>query len=421
MSLSCSQAESSNGGGHERPAKDGPGEDRGGAKKPSPLKNPLVRLALIVLGIVLLILFALWFFHYWTRGRFVQETNDAYLQADQVSVSTRVSAFVDAVNVADNQSVTAGQPLVRLNPRDCEASVAKAAAQEDQARATIDQAQAQIHQQETSITQSQAQLLGARAQAVYYEVEANRYRPLAAAGAETHEKLDQMVQSRDQAGATVKQDTAAVEGARRQIAIYKTQIEQAQAQVEQARAQKASAQVDLDATLVRASVSGRIGDKTVRVGQFVPAGTNMMTVVPIDALYLIANFKETQIGLMRVGQPVSIKVDALEGETLHGVVESFSPGTGSQFALIPPNNATGNFTKIVQRVPVRIRVQAGPEAGKILAPGFSATVAVDTFGAKSDAEEEKQENKAKAGAERRETQQQLDADKRFHAVGAGAS
>jgi membrane fusion protein (multidrug efflux system) len=371
-------------------------------------------------GILLLILFVLWFFHYWTRGRFVQETNDAYLKADQVSVSTRVSAFVDAVYVTDNQSVTAGQPLVRLDHRDSAASVAKAAAQEDQARASIDQARAQIHLQEASIAQSQAQLVGARSQAVYYEVEATRYGPLAAAGAETHEKLDQMVQNRDQADATVKQETAAAEGARRQVAVYRTQIEQAQAQVEQAQAQRASAQVDLDATLVRASVVGRIGDKTVRVGQFVPSGTNMMTVVPIDALYLIANFKETQIGLMRAGQPVSIKVDALEGETLHGVVESFSPGTGAQFALIPPNNATGNFTKIVQRVPVRIRIQAGPEARKILAPGFSATVSVDTFGAKSDADQEKRENKAQAGQERREPRQQLDADERFLVVGAGA-
>jgi membrane fusion protein (multidrug efflux system) len=359
--------------------------DAAPAKKPSPLKNPKVRLALIAVGIVLLILFVLWFFHYWTRGRFVQETNDAYLQSDQMSVSTRVSAFVDTVYVTDNQSVTAGQPLVRLNPLDSAANVAKAAAQEDQARASIDQARAQIHQQEASIAQSQAQLVGARAQANYSELEATRYRPLAAAGAETHEKLDQMLQNRDQADATVKQDIAAVKGARLQIAIYQAEIEQAQAQVEQARAQRASAQVDLDATLVRASVSGRIGDKTVRVGQFVPAGTNMMTVVPIDALYLIANFKETQIGLMRAGQ--SIKLDALKDETLHGVVESFSPGTGAQFALIPPNNATGNFTKIVQRVPVRIRIEAGPEARKILAPGFSATVSVDTYGAKSDPEQ----------------------------------
>jgi membrane fusion protein (multidrug efflux system) len=384
--------------------------EEGEPKKPSPLHKPMVRLALTGVGIVLLIIFGLWFFHYWTRGRFVQETNDAYLQ---------VSAFVDTVYVTDNQSVTAGQPLVRLDPRDSAANVEKAAAQEDQARASIDQARAQIHQQEASITQSQAQLVGARAQAVYSEVEAIRYRPLAAAGAETKEKLDQMVQNRGQADATVKQDIAAVEGARRQIATYQAQIEQAQAQLEQARAQKASAQVDLDATLVRASVAGRIGDKQVRLGQYVQAGTTMMTVVPIDAIYLVANFKETQIGLMRAGQPVSINIDALNGGTLHGVVESFSPGTGAQFALIPPNNATGNFTKIVQRVPVRIAIQAGPEARKILVPGLSATVSVDTFGAKSDTDQEKREDEAQAGLEREQTQQ-LDADKRSHAAGAGA-
>jgi membrane fusion protein (multidrug efflux system) len=131
-------------------------------------------------------------------------------------------------------------------------------------------------------------------------------------------------------------------------------------------------------------MDGRVGDKTVRVGQYVQPGTALMTVVPVQNIYLVANFKETQRSRMRAGQPATIKVDALGGKALRGVVESFSPGTGAQFALFPPNNATGNFTKVVQRIPTRIRIDASPQARTVLAPGLSATVSVDTYGAGAD-------------------------------------
>ena len=147
------------------------------------------------------------------------------------------------------------------------------------------------------------------------------------------------------------------------------------------------AQADLGTTTIRSSIAGRIGDRTVRVGQYVQPGTRLMSVVPVDQVYLVANFKETQIGLMRAGQPATIEVDALSGSTLHGTVESFAPGTGAQFALLPPQNATGNFTKVVQRVPVRIHIDAGPEARRVLVPGLSVTVTVDTLGAKQERKE----------------------------------
>jgi membrane fusion protein (multidrug efflux system) len=364
-------------------ASSGIGEDAG-PKAPSPLKNPVVVGALIVVGAGLFILAAIWFVHYWTRGRFVESTNDAYVQADQVTVATRVSGFVDQVLVRDNQSVQAGQLLVRVDDRDPRAKMEQALAQVSQGRASVVQAQAQIRQQEAQIAQSEAQLSGAKTQATFAERQAARYGPLAASGAETAEKYDQMRQNRDEAQATMAQDTAAALAARRQIDTLKAQILTADAQIEQAEAQVRQAKVDLDATLVRASMDGRVGDKTVRVGQYVQPGTAMMTVVPMRNIYLVANFKETQLGRMRAGQPAKIKVDALGGRALHGVVESFAPGTGSQFALFPPNNATGNFTKIVQRVSTRIRLDAGPQARKVLAPGLSATVSVDTYGAGAD-------------------------------------
>src|SRR6185312_14052033 len=156
------------------------------------------------------------------------------------------------------------------------------------------------------------------------------------------------------------------------------QIDQARAQLEAADASMRQAQLDMSDTVVRSTLAGRVGDRTVRVGQYAQPGTRLMTIVPVQDIYLVPNFKETQIGLMRAGQPATIHVDALPGTDLHGKVVSFSTGTGSQFALLPPQNATGNFTKIVQRIPVRIHIDAGDEARSVLIPGLSVTVRVDT-------------------------------------------
>jgi membrane fusion protein (multidrug efflux system) len=360
--------------------------------KPSPLKNPLVKAGLLIGAATLLVLVIVWFVNFWTYGRFQQGTNDAYLQTDQVTVATRVAGFVDQVFVADNHTVKAGDPLAKIDERDPRARMDQALAQVAQARASVAEAEAQIRQQQAQISQSRAQLTGAAAQARFADKEAARYAPLAAAGAETQERLDQMRQNRDQANAQLAQSTARVTAAERQIDTLKAQITAADAQIQQAEAQVGQAKVDLDATLIRASIDGRVGDKTVRIGQYVQPGTRLMTVVPIQNIYLVANFKETQLGLMRIGQPATIKVDALKGEVLHGWVESFAPGTGAQFALIPPTNATGNFTKIVQRVPTRIRIDAGPEARKVLVPGMSVTVSVNTLSAKSDAKAFKRED-----------------------------
>jgi membrane fusion protein (multidrug efflux system) len=362
-------------------------------EKPSPLKNPVVAWSLVIIAGVLIILGLLWFVHYWTHGRFIQGTNDAALQSDQVTVATRVQGFVDDVYVVDNQTVKAGQPLVKIDERETRAKMEQALAQVAQGRASVAQAEAQIRQQAAQIAESEAQLQSARVQARFAERQADRYAPLAASGAETTEKYDQIRENRDQSAAAVAQQAAALLAARRQIDTLKAQILAANAQIAQAEAQVGQAKVDQDATLLRASIDGRIGDKTVRVGQYVQPGARLMTVVPISRLYVVANFKETQLGLMRIGQPATITVDAMKGEALHGVVESFSPGTGGQFSLIPPNNATGNFTKIVQRVPTRIRIEAGLEARKVLVPGMSATVSVDTISAKSDAKASKREGK----------------------------
>lgn len=175
----------------------------------------------------------------------------------------------------------------------------------------------------------------------------------------------------------MQQRRAALDAAEAKISSIQAQVRQTQAQGENAHAQQDAANVNLAATDIKASTDGRIGDKSVRVGQFVAAGTRLMSVVP-SAFYVVANFKETQIGLMRVGQTASIKLDALPDQPVTGHVDSISPGTGAQFSLLLPQNATGNFTKIVQRVPVKFAIDATPELRRLLVAGLSVTVEVNT-------------------------------------------
>lgn len=388
-------------------------------KKPSALSRPGVRIALIVAALVILIGGGIWFYHYWTRGRYNQSTNDAYIRADSVTIAPKLAGYVEQVLVRDNQWVSPGQPLVKLDETDTRAQLEQAEAQVAEGQAAIAQARAQIRQQRAQIAATEAQLDGYRSSAFYAQRQVDRYTPLAARGAQTFEELDQQRQTRDQQNAQVRNGRAQVLVQRRMIATYQAQIASARAQIAAADAQVRQSRTNLGSTLLRSSIRGRVGNRTVRVGQYVQTGTRLMTVVPVSGIYLEANFKETQLGLMRIGQPATITVDAFSGGDMRGVVESFSPGTGSEFAVLPPQNATGNFTKIVQRVPVRIRIYAGPEAQKVLVPGMSVTVSVDTIGAKAEREAAKQE--AERGEDRRERldKQAVERDKRDPQPGPG--
>ena len=346
-------------------------------------RKPQMRLGLIAAAVVLGII-GLLGFQWWTHGRFVQSTSDAYLQADLTTVAPKVSGYVDQVFVRDNQAVEAGQPLVHIDPRSYDAALAQQAAAIDERRADIAAAQRQVQQQEAAVAQAGSQLDGARANAVFAEREAERFKTLSAQGVETQERYAQAVNQRDQMQATLKADEHAVQVAERQAATLKAQIAQAQAQLEAAQAGARGAELNVGDTLLRASIAGRIGDRTVRVGQFVQPGVRLMSIVPVKDVYLVANFKETQIARMRVGQHATVKIDALDGKAIDAVIDSFAPGTGAQFALLPPENATGNFTKIVQRVPVRLKLLAPAEVRDRLLPGLSAAVKIDTSAA-SDA------------------------------------
>jgi membrane fusion protein (multidrug efflux system) len=348
------------------------------APRRSPLANPVVRGALIVGGVCLLALITVVAIGWWTHGRFVQSTDDAYLHADGVTVSPKVGGYVDEVYVVDNQAVRAGEALVRIDARSYDAALAQQVAAIDARRADIAAAQRQVEQQNAAVAESGTRLAGARVNAAYAAGEAARYGKLSAEGVETKERAAQALNQKDQADTAVKADIDALAAARRQTQALQAQIAQAKAQLEAAQAAARSANLNLGDTMIRSSIDGRIGDKTVRVGQFVQPGTRMMDVVPVEKVYLVANFKETQIGRMRIGQKASVRIDAFGGRTIDAVVESFSPGTGAQFALLPPENATGNFIKIVQRVPVRLRLLPPDELRDRLLPGLSASVKIDT-------------------------------------------
>jgi membrane fusion protein, multidrug efflux system len=210
-----------------------------------------------------------------------------------------------------------------------------------------------------------------------------RHRPKRA---EPKEKLDQLVFQSRQAVSQVDAAEAALAAARRRLDTLGKQLGQADAQADSARAQREISELNIASANLTASITGRVGDMTVRAGQFVQPGQRLMSLVPRDQVYVTANFKETQLGLIRPGQPVRIEVDALPGLVLRGRVESIAPGTGAEFSILPPQNATGNFTKIVQRVPVRIALQSTAEVRRLLVPGMSVGVTIDTRNARGQLE-----------------------------------
>ncbi|WP_175945901.1 HlyD family secretion protein [Caballeronia sp. BCC1704] len=356
-------------------------------------KSSRRRVLLLIVGIIAIVAGLIWGLRWWTVGRFIESTDDAYLQADSVTIAPKVAGYVTDVLVADNQAVAAGAPLARLDTRQYQASLDQAKATLDARAADIQRAEAELKQQHANADQAKAQAEVSRVSLAHAEDDVRRYRPLVATGAETEERLASLVSTRDQARATLAANLAAARSAATQIGATEAQIVQARAQMEAAEAQMNQSKLDLNDTTLYSPLAGRVGDRTVRVGQYVQPGTRLMTVVPVQSVYLEANFKETQVGRMRIGQPATLHVDALKGTELHGVVESFSPGTGAQFALLPPENATGNFTKIVQRVPVRIRIDTGPQTRQVLLPGLSVTVDVDTKSATDDSKRIAAENR----------------------------
>jgi membrane fusion protein, multidrug efflux system len=322
--------------------------------------------------------------HYRQTLRYFQETNDASIQADQVAIAAKLSGYVRRVAVADNQLVRIGAPLIEIDPVDFQTRLAAADADIASARTAETASRASGAEAEAGIAQARAGLQSAQAGLAFAQREAARYRPLVAAGAESAERLSQLTANRDKALADAAAARAALTQAERRVQSLAAETARIAAQAEAAGVQRRAAANDLAAATLTAPIAGRVANRSVRVGQFVQPGLRLMTIVPDRDIYVVANFKETQVGLMRPGQAVEIRVDALPDIDFAGSVVSITPGTGANFSMIPPQNATGNFTKIVQRVPVRIRIDAGPAARRVLVPGLSVTVEVDTRSAKGE-------------------------------------
>jgi membrane fusion protein (multidrug efflux system) len=346
-----------------------------------------LRIVLIIVGLAVLLGGIWWYYRHVTYGQYMQSTDNAYVAADSVVISSKVAGYVEEVFVGENEQVARGGALVQLDLRDYQAQAQQARAQIAATLAGADTIRSQVAEQDAAIRQARAQLAAASAALDLANDQVARYRPLAATGAEPREKLDQYEAQARQARAEFAAAQAAVAAATARRGTLFEQISQTQAQADAARAQLETADLTVESTLLRASKAGRVGDLSVRVGQFVQPGQRLMTVVPVSAIYVTANFKETQVGLIRAGQSVRLEVDALPDLEIAGRVDSISPGTGAEFSVLPPENATGNFTKIVQRIPVRIAIDAPPEVRRLLVPGMSVVATVDTRNAAGELEE----------------------------------
>jgi membrane fusion protein (multidrug efflux system) len=357
------------------------------AQSPAPRGRQRLRVVLFIVGLSLLLSGVGWYYRHVIYGQYMQSTDNAYVAADSVVVSSKIAGYVEEVFVRENEHVARGAALVQLDLRDYQAQAQQASAQIAATLAGADTIRSQVSEQDAAIRQARAQLAVARVAVDLASDQVARYRPLAITGAEPQEKLDQYEAQARQARAQLAAAQAAVSAATARRATLFEQIGQTEAQADAARAQLKTADLTVDSTLLRASKPGRVGDLSVRVGQFVQPGQRLMTVVPVTAIYVIANFKETQIGLIRPGQNVRLEVDALPDLEVAGRVDSISPGTGAEFSILPPENATGNFTKIVQRIPVRIAIEAPLEVRRLLVAGMSVVATVDTRNAAGELEE----------------------------------
>ena len=353
--------------------------------------RPRRRLALIA-GSSLAAISLLVFGSYWlTTGRYLETTDDAYIRADWVALSPRVAGYVATVEVADDQPVRAGDVLVRLQGRDyrarldqAEAGVAEAQAALAAARARQQVASERINQQQQAILQAEAAVHSATAEQHRSALDVQRYRDLVRDDAATAQRLETASAQAAQAQAALQGAQAALREQRSQLAMAKARSAQADAELQQrvaalshAQARQQLAEQDEQDTVIRAPITGIVGQRRVRAGQYVVPGQPLLAVVPVQQAYVVANYKETQLAHMRPGQPVEIRVDSFTGQPLHGRVASFSPASGNVFALLPSDNATGNFTKIVQRFPVRILLDT-PLNGPQVLPGMSVVSTVNT-------------------------------------------
>jgi membrane fusion protein (multidrug efflux system) len=360
------------------PATDAPAGVPEAPKGQPPARNLRKKLLMGVAAALVLAAGGWYGSHWLTVGRYVVSTDDAYVRADATTLAAKVAGYVSSVDVADNSFVHAGDVIARVDDGDyrlaLEAARNKVATQE----ATVARIGQQIPAQQAQVEQARAQLVSAQAAATRTESELQRQQALAGKEFASRQTLEQAIANRDQSAASVQSAAAQIDAALANVDVLRAQQQEAARTLQELQTAQAKAERDLSFTQVRAPIDGVIGNRAVQVGDYVQTGTRLASLVPLDDVYIDANFKETQLARLKPGQPVSVSVDAVPDHDITGTVASVAPASGSVFSLLPPDNATGNFTKIVQRLPVRIHLPASVTSQRLLRPGMSVVVGVNT-------------------------------------------
>jgi membrane fusion protein, multidrug efflux system len=369
----------------DRPAIDQPAAPAATANPAAP-KSGLRKLVLTGIGVLLALAAAAYGVHYFLVGRFLVSTDDAYVRANNTTLGARVSGHIAKILPGDNALVRTGDVIFRIDDGDYRIAADAARTRIATQQATIDRIGRQVTALESAAEQANAQVTSADAALKRAGLDFDRQQALSTKGFASRATFEVSEAGRDQGVAAVKSAQAAYDAARDNVEVTKAQQAEARAQLAELQTTLAKAERDLDFTSVRAPVDGMFSNRMVSTGDFIVMGQRLGNVVPLDDVFIDANFKETQLNRIRPGQPVTISVDAYGHRKFAGVVDSISPAAGSVFTLLPPDNATGNFTKIVQRLPVRVRVPKDVARQNLLRAGMSVYATVDTSAGANDAD-----------------------------------
>jgi membrane fusion protein (multidrug efflux system) len=314
---------------------------------------------------------------WWTVGRFIESTDDAYVGGDITVIAPKVSGIIATIAVADNQPVHAGDLLLSLDDRDQRAALAKAEAAVDAQQASLANLDAHRQLQEAVVAQAQAAIVAASAAETRDRADQERFRILSASSIASVQSFQHADAAFKASQAATQQARAAFDAAERQLDVIASEKRQVEAALAGAVADRDAAKLNLSYTELRAPIDGTIGNRSARIGSYATVGAQLLSIIPARGLWVDANFKESQLAAMHAGQPATITADAAPGLEFHGRITSLAPATGAEFSILPPENATGNFTKIVQRVPVRIALDSDAAELNPLRPGLSVNVDVD--------------------------------------------
>ncbi len=342
------------------------------------IKKFVKRTAAAVAGLALLSAAGFYAFDWWTEGRFLESTNDSYVKANSSTIAPKVSGYISEVLVSDNQPVKPGQVLAKIDDRDFRTAQAQAQADVASAETAIKSLDAQISLQRSSIDQASADIGSAQAVLEFATQDNKRYQDLMKTGFGTVQRAEQASANVRESTAQLAHDHASLTAAKKQIEVLQSERAEAETKLESAKAAERQAELNLSYTTIASPIEGMVGARQLRVGQYVQAGTELMAVVPLQSVYVVANFKETQLTNVRGGEEATVAVDTFPGVALKGKVDSLAPASGLEFSLLPPDNATGNFTKIVQRIPVKIVLDPENPLTGLLRPGMSVESTIDT-------------------------------------------